>query len=164
MTFDHERLDVYRAAITFLGVASEVTGRLRGHAYLKDQLGRAARSMVTNIAEGSGESMPADKARFSRMAARRATECAGILDACRKLGVGEPAALGEGCGILLRVVGMLTGLAKRHQKTSGSCGRGDRQERDETYVAAHARTEHETELDALPDVAGGDRAGRPPDS
>ena len=117
MTFDHEKLDAYHAAIAFLGLASRVASRMpKGHAYLKDQLGRAALSIVANIAEGAGEFMPAEKARFYRIAGRSATECAAIFDACRKLGVGEPAVLGEGRELLLRIVGMLTGLAKRHQQ------------------------------------------------
>lgn len=147
MTFDHEKLDAYHAAVAFLGLASRVVSRLpKGHAYLKDQLGRAALSIVTNVAEGAGEFAPAEKARFYRMAARSATECAAIFDACRKLGVGEVAALGEGRELLLRIVGMLTGLAKRHQQ--------DRQRADGTYVGGNARRELEAKLDGVPDVAG----------
>ena len=53
--FGHERLDAYQAALTFLGVAGRIIGRLPcGHAYFKGQLGRAALSIVTNIAEGAG--------------------------------------------------------------------------------------------------------------
>jgi four helix bundle protein len=154
--FDHEKLDVYQAAITFLGVAGRVIGRLpRGYAYFKDQLGRAALSIVTNTAEGAGEFAPAEKARLYRIALRSSTECAAILDACRKLGLGDGAVLAEGRGVLFRIVGMLTGLVKRHQKVA----LGDRQAGNGTYVAAHARREHEAGLDAVPDVAGANGSG-----
>lgn len=49
--FDHERFDVYRAAIEFIGVANETVEQLpRGRSYLVDQLNRAATSIVLNIA------------------------------------------------------------------------------------------------------------------
>ena len=81
--FEHERLDVYRAAIEFLVIADEIATSLpKGRAYLVDQLRRAATSIALNIAEGAGEFSPGDKVRFYRMARRSATECAGILDAC----------------------------------------------------------------------------------
>jgi len=84
--FEHERLDVYQAAIQFLVLADTVAGELpRGRGYLADQLRRAASSIAFNIAEGAGELAPADKARFYRMARRSATESAAILDGCRSL-------------------------------------------------------------------------------
>ncbi len=117
MSFDHEKLDVYQAAIAFLTLATGITVRwARGRGYLRDQLNRAALSIVTNIAEGAGEVMPAEKARFYRMACRSATECAAICDACRALGVSDPSLLEEGRRILLRIVPMLTVLAKRNQR------------------------------------------------
>ena len=73
--FEHDRLDMYKAAIEFLALADTIAGALpRGRAYLVDQLRRAATSISLNIAEGAGEFAPADKARFYRMARRSATE------------------------------------------------------------------------------------------
>jgi four helix bundle protein len=84
--FEHERLDVYRAAIAWLIIADEISTHLpRGRAYLVDQLRRAATSVTLNIAEGAGEFSPGDKARFYRMARRSATECAATLDVCRAI-------------------------------------------------------------------------------
>jgi four helix bundle protein len=77
--FEHERLDVYRAAIQFLGLADTIAGnRPRGRSYLADQLRRAASSISFNIAEGAGEFALADKARCYRMARRSATESASV--------------------------------------------------------------------------------------
>jgi four helix bundle protein len=88
--FDHERLDVYRVALEFVVLASDVAGRMpKGRAYLADQLQRAATSIALNIAEGAGEFASAEKARFYRIARRSATESAAILDVCRKLNLDE---------------------------------------------------------------------------
>ena len=54
--FDHDKMDVYKVAIEFIGLADEIVAKLpRGRAYLADQLRRAATSVVLNIAEGAGE-------------------------------------------------------------------------------------------------------------
>ena len=49
---DHEKLDVYEAAIDFVVLANDVAERLpRGRAYVADQLQRAATSIPLNVAE-----------------------------------------------------------------------------------------------------------------
>ena len=56
MSFDHERLDVYRLALDFLVVANDLVESVpRGRAHLADQLTRASTSIVLNIAEGAGK-------------------------------------------------------------------------------------------------------------
>src|SRR5687767_15748151 len=73
--FEHERLDVYKAAIEWLVLADAVAATLpRARGYLADQLRRAASSISFNIAEGAGEFAPAEKVRFYRMARRSATD------------------------------------------------------------------------------------------
>jgi four helix bundle protein len=109
--FEHERLDVYQAAVQFLALSDTIAGSLpRGRAYLADQLRRAATSISLNIAEGAGEFAPADKARFYRMARRSATESAAILDACRILVLADNSTLQDGRTLLLRV-GLGLGLS-----------------------------------------------------
>jgi four helix bundle protein len=67
MLLDHRRLTVYRVALESLAIIDEVAEQLPpGRSHLKDQLGRAATSVVLNIAEGAGEFSPRDKARFYR--------------------------------------------------------------------------------------------------
>ena len=96
-TFDHERLDVYKAAIQFVVVAHDVVEHLtRGRAYLADQLQRAVVSIPLNIAEGGGEFSRKDKRRFYRIALRSATESAAILDVCRHLRMGDDSRLTAG--------------------------------------------------------------------
>jgi four helix bundle protein len=111
--FDHERLDVYQAGIELVAKADDIVEQLpRGRAYLADQLQRAATSVPLNVAEGAGEFSKKDKARFYRMALRSATECAALLDVCRKLALGDEPTLVAARALLLRIVSMLTKMAK----------------------------------------------------
>ena len=111
--FDHDKLDVYHAAIDFVAVADDIVERLpRGRRYLADQLQRAATSISNNLAEGAGEYSAGDKARFYRMARRSATECAAILDVCRRLELATPARLQTGRALLLRIVSMLVQMVR----------------------------------------------------
>ena len=54
--FDHEKLDVYQAAIELVILIDVIIEHLpRGRAYLADQFQRAGTSVPLNIAEGAGE-------------------------------------------------------------------------------------------------------------
>lgn len=111
--FDHERLDVYQAAIEFVILIEQVIeGLPKGRAYLADQLQRASASVPLNIAEGAGEYAINEKIRFYRMAKRSATECAGIFDICRHLKLIEDELYDKGREILIRVVAMLIKMAQ----------------------------------------------------
>jgi len=123
VTLDHQRLDVYKAAIEFVTLADTVANELpRGRGYLADQLRRAATSIALNIAEGAGEFSQQDKSRFYRMARRSATECAAVLDVSRCLDLLAQNEIENGYDLLRRIISMLTKLA---QVTSGTgTGRG----------------------------------------
>lgn len=109
--FEHEKLDVYQAAIDYVGLADSLVEALpRGRAYLADQLHRAATLIPLNIAEGAGEFGRKEKARFYRFARRSATESAALLDVCRKLNLCDGVLLAQGRDLLLRIVSMLTKL------------------------------------------------------
>ena len=110
---DHERLDVYQAAIAFVGLATQIMGALpTGWTHIADQLHRAATSIPLNIAEGTGEFGKKEKARFYRMALRSATECAAILDVLNVAGLAEAERLNAGRGLLIRIVSMLTRMVR----------------------------------------------------
>ena len=118
--FEHERLDVYKAALELLVLADAVAATLpRGRGYLADQLRRAASSIAFNIAEGAGEFASDEKAPFYRMARRSATESAAIFDACRVLSLTTEPASQAGRAILLRIVAMLTAMVKKSGSGSG---------------------------------------------
>jgi four helix bundle protein len=123
--FDHEKLDVYVAAIDFVALADEIVEHLpRGRAYLADQLQRAATSIPLNIAEGAGEFSGNEKARFYRMAKRSATECAAIIHVCRRLGLVEDSRYVAGRELLLRVVAMLVQMVRRLGESGTGSGTG----------------------------------------
>ena len=123
--FDHEKLEVYAKAIEFVLLANDVVEQLpRGRGYLADQLQRAATSVPLNIAEGAGEFMPAENARFYRMARRSATESAAVLDVCRRLRLVEDERYPTGRDLLLEVVSMLVRMI---QNLGQERGQGQRQ-------------------------------------
>lgn len=111
--FDHEKLDVYQAAIELIVLIEIIVESLpRGRAYLADQLQRAGTSVPLNIAEGAGEYSNNEKIRFYRMARRSATECAGIFDIGRRLQIIEELNYSKGRELLIRIVAMLTKMAR----------------------------------------------------
>ncbi len=80
--FDHEKLDVYRLAVEFLGWAGELLdGPLVGTRYAAvKHLDEASQSIANNIAEGNGKRSPVDRCRYLDIARGSALECAACLD------------------------------------------------------------------------------------
>ena len=116
MPFDHEKLDVYAVALDFLVLANGVVeGLPRGRSHVGDQLSRASLSIVLNIAEGAGKYSPGDKRRYYLSASGPATECAAIVDVCRRLSRVDESTHRSGKEQLDRVVAMLVVLAKKLQ-------------------------------------------------
>lgn len=111
--FDHEKLDVYRAAVELVILIDNVVEHFsRGRAYLADQLHRAGTSVPLNIAEGAGEYSSSEKCRFYRMAKRSATECAAIFDVCLCLQLIEELEYSKVRELLIRIVSMLIKMAR----------------------------------------------------
>lgn len=116
--FDHEKLDVYRAAMRLNVLADKMIEQLpRGRSYLADQLQRAATSILLNIAEGAGEYASNEKGRFYRMVKRSATECAAIFDLCKELQLVEQQCYAEARELLARIVAMLIRMAQGSSPT-----------------------------------------------
>ena len=119
MTFDHEKLDVYRVALVFVGWAFGVCLRLKGvNRHVRDQLLRASQSIPQNIAEGNGKRSTADRRRFFEIARGSAQECAAtvdILTVCRAISELEATA---GKELLHRLVSMLTRMTVSQQEDS----------------------------------------------
>jgi four helix bundle protein len=113
--FGFQKLDVYRCAVTFLGLTSTLADRVpRGHSALSDQLRRAALSIPLNIAEGSGKGTTEDRdaRRFYAIARGSALECAAIIDALQALGFLRDDEAIRPHEILERIVSMLTRMAR----------------------------------------------------
>jgi four helix bundle protein len=111
--FDHEKLDVYREAISFCGWVGEFLNAVDAKAAAKDQLDRASTSIPLNIAEGNGKFSTRDRARFFEVARGSALECAACLDVlfARKLATDEQVIPAK--ETLARIVQMLVGLLRR---------------------------------------------------
>ncbi len=104
-----QRLDVYRRAIEFLALTSEIVeGLPRGNAERADQLIRASESVVRNIAEGAGRWSAIDSAKHYKIASGEAMECAASLDVLKLRGLLETTRYDEGLRLLEGVVAMLT--------------------------------------------------------
>jgi len=111
--FTHERLEGYRVALEFLGVAQAILDEMpRGGSTLRDQLSSAAESVLLNAAEGAGRRSGRDKARFFDIARGSAEECAAILDALAVRRLSSAARVSAGRALLLREVRLLSGLAR----------------------------------------------------
>jgi four helix bundle protein len=80
MSFGHEKLDVYRAAIEYVSWAYRYCENVKGHRNAKDQLLRASQAIALNIAEGNGKATSGDRRRYFEIARGSALECAAIQD------------------------------------------------------------------------------------
>jgi four helix bundle protein len=110
---DHENLDVYHCGIAFLTLALRLLASLRrGDGEIRDQLKRAAMSIVLNIAEGTGKPAAADRARYYAAARGSAMECGALLDVCLAAGRAHADQVDEGKMLLVRIVSMLTKMCR----------------------------------------------------
>ena len=118
MKFDHEKLEVYRFELEFVGwvtplldeAATSAKGRTRE---VCDQLDRASLSSLLNTAEGNGKRQRQVRAKFFDDARGSATECAACLDALVAKRVVSKERIVAGKDLLLKIVSMLSGLVNR---------------------------------------------------
>src|ERR1700730_18439525 len=108
--FDHEKLHVYQASLTFITWAAKLLSSIESKAVAKDQLDRAATSVPLNIAEGNGKFAVRDRCWFIEIARGSALECAACLDLLVAKGLCDDTTVSAGKGQLLEIVSMLTGL------------------------------------------------------
>jgi four helix bundle protein len=78
--FDFEKLDVYKKAKVFNSSIRELIRNKRLDSTTRDQLRRAAFSIVLNLAEGSGRFTHPDRRNFYIIARSSIFECIAILD------------------------------------------------------------------------------------
>ena len=113
MAFGHEQLDVYRAAIEYVGWAYRLCNGLKGHRNAKDQLLRASQAIPLNIAEGNGKATGGDRRRYFEIARGSAMECAAVQDVLKVCGALSPLDNADAKRLLDRIVAMLTKLGNR---------------------------------------------------
>lgn len=106
--FDHEKLDVYRVSIEFVGWVASLAedGKLQRN--IRDQLLRASQSIPLNIAESTGKSSPKDRGRSIEVARGSAMESAAALDVMVAIGAVKPDRVLRGKEMLYRIVSMLS--------------------------------------------------------
>jgi four helix bundle protein len=119
--FDHEKLDVYQTALTFLAWLTPLLQELSQLDGVKtrevsDHLDRAALSVLLNTAEGNGKRQRQVRVRFFDDARGSATECAACLDAAVAKGAFSNERIQPGKKLLIRIVSMLTRLIERYDK------------------------------------------------
>jgi four helix bundle protein len=113
MAFGHEKLDVYRAAIEYVGWAYRFCEALTGHRNAKDQLLRASQAIPLNIAEGNGKGTDGDRRRYFEIARGSALECGAVQDVLQVCGAITPEENEKAKALLDRIVAMLTKLGQR---------------------------------------------------
>ncbi len=116
MLFSHEKLDVYRVSMEYVGWAYRLSKSLLAkERHVRDQLLRASQSIPQNIAEGNGKGTFPDRRRFFEIARGSALECASIQDILQECEIIDSRQNNDGKKMLCRIVAMLTKLCKRGQ-------------------------------------------------
>ena len=122
MAFGHEKLDVYRAAIEYVGWVYRFCENLKSHRNAKDQLLRASQAIPLNIAEGNGKGTDGDRRRFFEIARGSALECGAAQDVLEICGAMTSEENLKAKALLDRIVAMLTKLGQRgyavHEETA----------------------------------------------
>jgi four helix bundle protein len=139
MGFGHEKLDVYRAAIEYVGWAYRYCEGLKGHRNAKDQRLRASQAIPLNIAEGNGKATDGDRRRYFEIARGSALECGAVQDVLQVCNAISSEENNKAKALLDRIVAMLTKL--------GQCGYTVHEEpRD--YQVGRNDTDSDTDPDA----------------
>ena len=110
--FDHEKLKVYHATITFVAWSSDLLTDIPKNVSVHNQFDRASTSIPLNIAEGNGKYTSADRCRFFDNARGSTLECAACLDVLVAKSLVEQSAAMEGKEMLIEIVSMLVGLIR----------------------------------------------------
>jgi four helix bundle protein len=142
MGFVHEKLEVYRAAIEYVGRAYRSCEALNGHRNAKDQHLRASQAIPLNIAEGNGKATHGDRRRYFKIARGSALECGAAQAALQACGAMPAEDNAKAKALLDRIVAMLTTLGQRG------------------YVVRETPNDHgvdriDTDPDSDPDTDGG---------
>ncbi len=108
--FEHERLEVYRLGLSFVGWAHAGIQEHEAGVRRRRKLDGLGTSIVLNIAEGNGRVAPADHRNFIDIAHRAAIKAALQLDLVRAKGITVSVDLETGKQMLGSIVRMLLGM------------------------------------------------------
>jgi four helix bundle protein len=117
--FRFERLRVWHKAVGLYGAVDELCDRFRGRArfILADQIRRAALSISSNIAEGSGRETRKESAHFFTIAKGSAFEVVSIATICHQRGLIPVGGYRDIYGRVEDIAKMLSGLKRTSQST-----------------------------------------------
>ena len=140
MAFGHEKLDVYRLSLEYVGWVYGFTANLKGHRNEKDQLIRASQAIPLNIAEGNGKATDGDRRRYFEIARGSALECAAVQDVLEVCAVLPKEENERTKNLLDRIVAMLTKLGRRGYSV-----------KEETTEYRILKTDTDSDTDSDPD-------------
>jgi four helix bundle protein len=110
---NHEKLDVYRAAVALDALVLQVCRRApRGNAWLVDQAQRAAGSTVLNLVEGTGREGQ-DRIQHYRIARGSALETDAAMTLLAHRGLAKAEEQDAAKALAVRLVSMLTAMMRR---------------------------------------------------
>ena len=112
--FSFRDLDVYRTMIGYATLEHEATRRFpAGFSWLRDQLDRAADSMLLNFGEGAGKKARSkDRFRYWSIALGSVTESASGWDLALVRGLCPKAVFDEALSALERIAAMLSAMRR----------------------------------------------------
>jgi four helix bundle protein len=107
--FTFRNLDVYKCMLEYLALEDRVVSAFpAGSAHIRDQLDRAADSMILNFSEGAGKKPKSkDRSRYYGHAAGSTTESAGGWDVARIRGYTSAETAARAIALLSRIRAML---------------------------------------------------------
>ena len=116
--FSHETLEVYRAALRFVGWLEESSANFPCSADVLAKIDKSSTAIVLNTAEGNGRFSGADQVRFLRIAFKATIQSASLLDLAT---VGNPSTVDRMSGgreLLRQIAAMLSSLSNAVAKNT----------------------------------------------
>jgi len=113
LPLDHEKLDVYRASLEFVGLSLRILKRIPiVRRELRVQMERATMSVPLNIAEGCGKTTTPERARFYAIARGSALECGALVDLAALMNYAAPDEVTDAKLLICRIVSMLSKMCR----------------------------------------------------
>ena len=116
--FDHEKLNVYQKALSFIVWLEQILNVIEKKHSVYNQLDRASTSIVLNIAEGNGKYSSKDRCKYFDISRGSSLECASGIDILVIKGLLSIEKGNEGKAMLNEIVSMLVGLIKSNSDRS----------------------------------------------
>ncbi len=110
--FSPENLEVYQAALRFVGRIEAMSADLSCSTDLLSKLDKSSTAIILNIAEGNGRFSGADHVKFLRIAYKATIQSASLVDVAIADSSSTADHMQEGLEMLRQIAAMLTSLSK----------------------------------------------------